>query len=175
MELAGRASRSVPREQGMGVRPRGEWRSDSPHQSFSMGHIFCPVQAAFAGIAAGERCPACRPDAFCAASGLKRVDPRLHSSSLQHSLPSPTALGSTSFKITETYHDPYPSFSMDTGLHWSNLHWSEFDSYSRYLGLTFDSEPSVFPSTFYKSQNLLTHEKIHQSINQPPQFVSANN
>ena len=42
-------------------RAKGEWRSDSRHQRFFMGHIFCPVQAAFAGIAAGGRCPS-RPD-----------------------------------------------------------------------------------------------------------------
>src|SRR6267154_2799734 len=37
---------SLPRKQGTGGGPREKCRSDSPHQSFSVGHIVCTVQAA---------------------------------------------------------------------------------------------------------------------------------
>ena len=53
---------------------------------------------------------------------------------------------------------------MDTDLHWSDLHWSEFNSYSRYLGLTFDTESSLFPSTFYNGHHLLTRDEVHRSL-----------
>ena len=87
-------------------------------------------------------------------------------------LPSPSALESTSVKITEAYHDPFQSFSMDSELDWSDsdrsdsdrsaFDWSEV--HSRYPGLIFDRETSLFPSTFYNNPHLLTRDEIHRSL-----------
>ena len=110
VELA-RVIRLLPaREQEPASLAKGEWRSDSPYQNFSKGHIFCPVQSAITGSAAEKVVLSARPHAFRAANGLKRVD---HSSMLHlvHPgipwfLPSPSVLESILVKFTETDQEP---------------------------------------------------------------------
>ena len=68
----------------------------------------------------------------------------------------------------EGYHDLFQSSSMDFDFDWSDFDWSDFDwsdFNSRYLGLTFDSEFSLFPySTFYNNRHLLTRDEVHRSL-----------
>ena len=63
-------------------RAKGEWRSDSPHQSFSIEHIFWPPQLAFTRNAAREVCPICEARLFPCGEW---TDPWLHSGTPQDS------------------------------------------------------------------------------------------
>ena len=59
-------------EQGHASLVKGEWRSDSPYQNFSRGHISCPVQSAITRSAAEKAVLSARPHAFRATSGSTR-------------------------------------------------------------------------------------------------------
>ena len=61
---------------------------------------------------------------------------------------------------------------MPPKLDWSDSDWSDSDRsdfgwselHSRYLGLTFDRESSLFQSTSYNNPHLLTRDEIHRSL-----------
>ena len=86
VELAGRASRSLPREQGMGVGPGENGGLIRPTKASPCGTYFVPSRLCLRGLRPEKAVLSARPDAFRAASGLKRVDPRFHVSTFQHSL-----------------------------------------------------------------------------------------
>ena len=90
-----------------------------------------------------------RPHAFRGASGLKQVEPRLHTLTLAIS----QCARINPSKITETYQSPYPSFSMQ-----SEYNWSDLNSYG--LDATVFSEPSLSSAIFH--DHLLPLDKIHQ-------------
>ena len=77
--LASAAQLSLHREQGTGVGPRENADLIRPTKNFSMGYMFCLIQFAFTGSAAGEGCPTLP---------VQRASThvRLHSRTLQHSL-----------------------------------------------------------------------------------------
>ena len=99
------------------------------------------------------------PDAFCAASGLKQADPRLHSGTPHPflTLAISQCVRINPREITETYHDPHQLPSMD-----SDSDRSEFNSH--HIGLTSDGASSLVPPTFYKSHHLLTRDEVHRSL-----------
>ena len=57
---------------GHGSRAKGGWRSDSSHQSFSIGHIFVPSRLCLRELRPEKAVLSAMPNVFRAASGLKR-------------------------------------------------------------------------------------------------------
>ena len=77
---------SLPRGEGTGVRPRGNGDLSRPSKASRRGTYFILSSLRLREMRPEKAVLSARPDAFGAARGVKRVDPRLHSGTIKHFL-----------------------------------------------------------------------------------------